>query len=106
MINHFHGQAKGLGSVLHPVPQGPAHALLYLPRNALDLCCYFLKVKSTVPVGIRSRVRAAQSRVFAIHSPLRPKAAGPEQADNLSQDLPTKPSISYLLLLFVKSTEK
>lgn len=64
-INHFHGRAKGLGSVLHPLPQGPAHALPYLPRNALDLCCYFLEVKSAVPVGIHSRVRAAQSRGFA-----------------------------------------
>lgn len=43
IINNFHRQSKGLGSILHPLPQGPAHALLYLPQNDLDLCCYFLQ---------------------------------------------------------------
>lgn len=42
----------------------------------------------------------------AKHSPLGLKAAVPEQAGSLNQDLPRKPSISYLLLLFVKTTEK
>lgn len=68
----------------------------------------FCRVKSVVPVRIHNQIRATQSRVFASakHSPLGLKAAVPKQADNLNQDLPRKPGISNLLLLFVKTTEK
>lgn len=67
----------------------------------------FCRVKSVAPVGIHNQIRATQSRVFAgaKRSPPGLKAAVPEQADNLNQDLPRKPSTSNLLLLFVKTTE-
>lgn len=65
IIDNFHRQSKGLGSILHPLPQGlhtPCCTCLGMVRISAVI---LHKVKSTVLVGIHSQMRATKSRVFA-----------------------------------------